>query len=167
MKHITEIRYLPFDGNLLCTVISRPAEGDRFPAILYRCPYEKATVGMTDEELVGRVENEFSRFVDAGYAFFFQQCRGSGKSTGDCVPFVFEREEGLALQEYVRKSDLCNGELYLLGGSYTSLVHLVTAPFADDIKGASLESMDSERYGISGRSDSLRTGSTLRRMHAE
>ena len=148
MKHKTEIRYLPFDGNLLCTVVSRPAEGDKFPVILYRCPYEKATVDMTDEELILRVENEFSRFVDAGYAFFFQQCRGSGKSTGDCVPFIFEREEGLALQKYVRESELYGGELYLLGGSYTSLVHLVTAPFADDIKGASLESMDSERYGM-------------------
>ena len=157
-KHKTEVRYLPFDGDLFCTIISRPAEGDRFPVILYRCPYEKATVDMTEEELIGRVENEFSRFVDAGYAFVFQQCRGCGKSTGDSVPFIHEREEGLALQKYVRESEFYGGELYLLGGSYTSFVHLAVAPFADDIKGASLESMDSERYGMFYRNGLFKIG---------
>ena len=147
-KYKSEIRYLPVDGDLLCTVVLWPAEGDRFPAIVYRCPYEKETVGMTEDELILRVENEFSKFVDAGYAFFFQQCRGCGKSTGDFSPIVHERTEGLALQQYVRESEICDGELYLLGGSYTTLVHYVTAPFADDVKGASLESMVTEQYGM-------------------
>ena len=147
-KYKTDVVYLPVDGDRLCTVISRLSEGEKFPSVLVRSPYETAQVNKTDEELAEWLENEYAPFIDAGYAVFFQHCRGSGKSTGDFAPIVHERAEGLALQRFARERDTYNGEIYLLGGSYTSLVHYVTAPFADDVKGASLESMVSEQYGM-------------------
>jgi predicted acyl esterase len=67
-------------------------------------------------------------------------------------------EDGLALQEWVRKQSFYNGELYLLGRSYASTVHYVTAPFAPDIKGAVFGIKDSERYNIVYRNGFLKTG---------
>ncbi|MBE6645295.1 MAG: hypothetical protein E7612_07975 [Ruminococcaceae bacterium] len=75
----------------------------------------------------------YSDKLDAGYAVVFQHCRGRGKSGGDCIPYVYEREDGLALQQWIREQASYNGELYLCGKSYLSSVHFVTAPFADDI----------------------------------
>ncbi len=147
-KYKSDVIYLPVDGDPICTVVLRPAEGEKFPSIIFRSPYEKEHENITDGEMCRRLAEFFAPFLDTGYAVFFQHCRGSGKSGGDCIPFVHEREEGLALQSFVRESPVYNGEIYLLGGSYTSLVHYVTAPFADDIKGASLESFDSDRYGM-------------------
>jgi predicted acyl esterase len=96
--------------------------------------------------------------MEHGYAVVFQHCRGRGKSGGDCVPYIFEREDGLFLQQWVREQSFYNGELYLCGASYTSSVHFVTAPFADDIKGAVLEVQDCERYNCNYRNGLFKMG---------
>ena len=87
-----------------------------------------------------------------------QHCRGRGKSTGDCVPYIYEREDGLNLQQWIRQHSFYNGELYLVGHSYTSSVHYVTAPFAEDIKGAVLQVQDCERYNCNYRNGFYKMG---------
>jgi predicted acyl esterase len=103
---------------------------------------------MTEQEVADLYLEKKEKWLQRGYAFVHQHCRGRGKSTGDFVPYINEREDGLALQEWVRKQPFYNGELYLLGSSYSSSVHYCTAPFAPDIKGAVLPVQDSERYNI-------------------
>ena len=139
-------------GNVsLYTLVALPNRDGRFPVILYRSPYVDNERTPSDAELEASMLTRFKEFLDGGYAVIWQHCRGRGKSTGDCIPYINEREDGLALHDWVRKQSFYCGELYLLGGSYTSSVHYVTAPWEDDVKGAILEVQDSERYNCNYR----------------
>ena len=138
--------FLPVEGANLFTVILLPQKEGRFPVVLMRSPYVDEMETMEEQEILRRTLDWLHVWPDNGYAVVWQHCRGRGKSTGDCIPFLYEREDGLALQEWVRRQPFYNGELYLYGASYTSSVHYVTAPFAPDIKGAVLEIMDTDFY---------------------
>ena len=60
---------------------------------------ERIKVLLSEEEVGKKYLQFFQRWLDAGYAFVFQHCRGRGKSSGDCIPYIHEREDGLFLQE--------------------------------------------------------------------
>ena len=113
---------------------------------------------MPEEKIVQEYYDHVKSWLDAGYAFLFQHCRGQGKSTGEFVPYIHEREDGLAFREWIRCQPFYNGELYLLGESYTSSLHYATAPFEADIKGAVFEVQDSERYRLWYRNGQMRKG---------
>jgi len=151
-------KYLAFDGAELFTVICLPQKNGKFPTVIYRTPYVDEAEQQTEEEICGNKLREYKGWLDNGYAVVFQHCRGRGKSSGDCVPFIHEREDGLFLQDWIRQQPFYNGELYLHGMSYLSSVHFVTAPFAADIKGAVLEVMDSERYNCYYRNGFYKMG---------
>ena len=151
-------KYLSINGTELFTVVCLPSEVGKYPTVIYRNPYVDGDEFILEEEICKNRLCEFSYWLDAGYAVVFQHCRGRGKSSGDCVPYIYEREDGLFLQNWIRKQPFYNGELYLCGGSYTSSVHFVTAPFADDIKGAVLEVQDSERYNCNYRNGFYKIG---------
>jgi len=151
-------QYVPCGGAELFTVVCLPATGGRFPTVVYRRPYVDDEELLSDAEVCERKRQDFSAFLKAGYAVVFQHCRGRGKSGGDCIPYIFEREDGLALHAWIREQPFYNGELYLCGGSYTSSVHFVTAPFAPDIKGAVLEVQDCERYNCNYRNGFYKVG---------
>ena len=131
--------YLEINGAKLFTIICLPKESGKFPTIIMRNPYVDDTENISEQEICDNKLKEYKTSLDNGYAVIFQHCRGRGKSTGDCIPYIYEREDGLFLQEWIRKQSFYNGELYLCGGSYTSAVHYVTAPFSSDIKGAVLQ----------------------------
>ncbi len=150
--------YLKVNGAELFTVVCLPQQSGTFPTVLYRTPYADAHEQDTDEEMCQSRLDCFKAWLENGYAVIYQHCRGCGKSTGDCIPYVHEREDGLLLQEWVRKQPFYNGELYLWGASYTASVHLVTAPFAADIKGAVLEVQDCERYNCNYRNGFYKMG---------
>ena len=80
------------------------------------------------------------------------------KSTGAFVPYIHEREDGLALRQWIRTRPFYNGELFLFGGSYVASLHYTTAPFESDIKGAVFEVQDSERYNLWYRNGQMRKG---------
>ncbi|MBQ7474384.1 MAG: CocE/NonD family hydrolase [Clostridia bacterium] len=146
MGRTSDVYYLPADGDLLATVAALPEAGGKFPAVIFRTPYQSDHVGMTDGELAAWAAREYAGWLDAGYAVVFQDCRGCGKSTGDSMPIVYERRDSRALYDWVRKQPFYNGEIYLIGRSYTSYVHMASAPFADDVRGAVFEVMDPELY---------------------
>ena len=158
--------YVESEGNELFTTVCLPDKVGKFPTIIYRCPYQDYSVGMTDDESAKRIFDDFARgkstkeykWVENGYAIVFQHCRGTGKSGGEFIPYIHEREDGLNLQEWVRKQSFYNGELYLAGSSYTSTVHFATAPFADDIKAAVFIVQDCERYNIVYRNGFFKIG---------
>jgi len=150
--------YLSFHNAELFTVVCLPQPSGTFPTVILRSPYVDAEQHPSEEELCQSKLTEHKAWLDSGYAVVFQHCRGRGKSTGDCVPYIYEREDGLFLQDWIRNQPFYNGELYLCGRSYTSSVHFVTAPFADDIKGAVLQIQDSERYNCNYRNGFYKMG---------
>ena len=143
--------YLDVNGALLFTAVCLPEGNGPFPTVIYRNPYVDETEDLPEAEIVARIRGAKEAWIGRGYAVVFQHCRGRGKSGGDCVPYIYEREDGLALQEWIRTQPFYNGELYLHGSSYSASVHFVTAPFAPDIKGAVLEVQDCERYNCNYR----------------
>ncbi len=150
--------YLTVDGADLFTAVCLPAEEGRFPAVIWRSPYVDEAETMEEGEISAKVAQSQAAWLEGGYAVIFQHCRGRGKSTGDCVPYIYEREDSLALYDWVRKQPFYNGELFLCGRSYTSSVHFVTAPFAPDIKGAVLEVQDCDRYNCNYRNGFYKMG---------
>ena len=132
------------DGVRLYTYGSVPAEGVKCPIVIDRDPYVR-------EERI-RTPKEPFRSLERGYALVHQHVRGAGMSEGARVPYEREREDGLALLEYVRKLPWYNGEIFLSGRSYLSSVHwayLDTNP--PDVKGAFLAIQDVNRYNIKYR----------------
>ena len=150
--------YISIDNAELFTVVCLPDEKEKFPTVIMRSPYVDGEEFLSEEEICQNKLKEFDCWIRSGYAVVFQHCRGRGKSTGDCVPYIFEREDGLFLQDWIRQQPFYNGELYLCGASYDSSVHFVTAPFAEDIKGAVLSVQDCERYNCNYRNGFYKTG---------
>ena len=154
----THFTYLEVPGAELFTVVCLPQENGAFPTVIMRLPYVDAEESLTEAEICQNALNEYRPWLAHGYAVVFQHCRGRGKSSGDCIPYINEREDGLHLQEWIRKQPFYNGELYLYGRSYKASVHFVTAPFARDIKGAVLEAQDCERYNCNYRNGFYKIG---------
>ncbi|MBR2453774.1 MAG: CocE/NonD family hydrolase [Clostridia bacterium] len=154
----SEYQYLKLNGESFFTAILLPEKNGRFPTVLCRSPYVSAAVDMPEEEIVQKYLLSYENWLRRGYAVIFQHCRGQGKSTGAFIPYVNEREDGLALREWIRSQSFYNGELFLLGASYSATLHYATAPFEDDIKGAVLEVQDTERYRLWYRNGQMRKG---------
>jgi predicted acyl esterase len=68
-----------------------------------RSPYVDAEQDLSGEEICARLTESHRVYLEHGYAVVFQHCRGRGRSTGDCIPYIFEREDGLAFQAWVRE----------------------------------------------------------------
>lgn len=158
MASTTYTTYVETDGVRLFTAVSLPDAHGTFPIVLARSPYVDDMTDKSEEELCAWYAQAAKGWNDAGYAVVSQHCRGRGKSTGDCIPYIHEREDGLALQTWVRTQPFYGGELYLNGGSYCCSVHYVTAPFASDIKGAVLEVQDQNRYNCNYRNGFYKMG---------
>ena len=158
MEYYAYYEYLPFDGERFFTIVLQPCKEGKFPIVLCRSPYVADTVDKSETELVERYLASYEKWLARGYAVVFQHCKGHGKSTGAFVPYLHEREDGLFFQSWVRTLPIYNGELFLLGGSYTASLHYATAPFAPDIKGAIFEVQDPERYRLWYRNGQMRKG---------
>ncbi len=143
--------------NRLFTLLALP-DSEQAPTLITRSPYVDADEHRSEEELRESFLEGAKHMLEAGFAVVFQHCRGRGKSGGDCIPYINEREDGLALQAWIRTQPHYDGSLYLSGKSYTTTVHYVTAPFAPDIKGAVFGVQDCERYNITYRNGNFKHG---------
>lgn len=155
---VYQIHRIQSEGVALFTIVVKPAAEGIFPTVIMRNPYVDATASKSDEELARNKMVEYSDFLEAGYVAIYQHCRGCGKSEGDCIPYINERKDGLALQAWIREQPFYNGEIYLFGTSYAAAVHYATAPFAPDIKGAVLRVMDNDRYNGNYRNGFYKVG---------
>lgn len=155
-KYHVHYEYIAFHNAEFFTVVCLPDAEGSFPTVVARSPY--GAISWTKEEILAERLAYFKSFLDNGYAVVYQDCRGCGQSTGDCIPYIHEREDGLFLQDWIRKQPFYNGELYLWGRSYGATVHFVTAPFAEDIKGAVLEVQDTQRYNCNYRNGFYKIG---------
>jgi len=148
INYTTHYTYMESEGFKLFTVVLLPDSKGKFPTAIYRTPYVAHYENEAEENITIEYMDRFKQWVKRGYAVVVQHCRGCGKSEGDFIPYLNDHEDGIALQEWIRKQGFYNGELFLFGGSYQCTVHYATAPFAADIKGAVFDVQDSERYNI-------------------
>lgn len=158
MPYFSYYEYLTVDGAALFTAVCLPREGERFPTVIVRNPYVDNAETLAEGEICAQLLESNRAWLEGGYAVVYQHCRGRGKSTGDCIPYIFEREDTLALYDWVRAQSFYNGELFLSGRSYTSSVHLVATPWASDIKGAVIEVQDCDRYNCNYRNGFYKMG---------
>ncbi|MBQ4622967.1 MAG: CocE/NonD family hydrolase, partial [Clostridia bacterium] len=150
--------YLSHDGVELFTAVVLPDRVGKYPTVIMRNPYVDYFQDMAEEAVLAVMAEQVTSFTEAGYAVVSQHCRGRGKSSGDCIPFIYERTDGLHLYDWIRAQPFYNGELFPVGGSYTTAVHYETMPFAPDVKGAVLEIMDPDRYNCCFRNGFFKVG---------
>lgn len=87
--------------------------GRRWPAILTRTPYQKASVNMLSQA---------RWFAERGYAFVAMDVRGRGDSDGVFVPYMNEGRDGYDSIEWAAAQPWCDGVVGTLGGSYLGRV---------------------------------------------
>jgi len=150
--------YLESSGYKLFTAILKPSDEGKYPVIIMRNPYLEMYENSTEQEILDVYRKDLAPWINRGYAVVYQHCRGEGKSEGDFIPFIYENEDGRNLQEWIRHQSFYNGEMYLVGGSYTNIVHVETAPFADDIKGIIISVNDCNRYNMIYRNGVFKRG---------
>ena len=142
------------DGVKLYTYGILPPEGTKCGIVLVRDPYVKEQ--RVDVCAYARSQQ---RTLMRGYAYIHQHVRGTGMSEGAMVPYVNEREDGLAFLDWVRRLPHYNGEIFLSGRSYLASVHwsyLDTNP--SDVKGAVLDIQDVNRYNTRYRNGHFKGG---------
>ena len=113
------------DGIGLATDVYRPAvdgelvEGERFPTILCRTPYDK-----TDKRYVEIAE----AFVPHGYAVCLQDCRDRYRSegTGDYFHTVTPQQgqDGYDTVEWIAEQRWSNGRVGTVGSSYAAITQV-------------------------------------------
>lgn len=72
------------DGTILRSDVYRPDDGERYPVLMLRLPYNKEKPRYYNEYL------EVPRMVQAGYIVILQDVRGRFASEGNFYPFIHE-----------------------------------------------------------------------------
>src|SRR5205085_8759825 len=108
------------DGVTLSADVYRPEAEGRFPVLLSRTPYNKASGG---KDVLDRVRP----FVRRGYAIVSMDVRGRGDSDGKFVPWRHEGRDGYDSIEWCAVQPWSNGKIGTLGGSYLGLVQWLAA----------------------------------------
>jgi putative CocE/NonD family hydrolase len=106
------------DGVRLATDIYRPAGQGKYPVVLVRTPYG------TESSAVGR---QGQYYVEHGYAFAIQDCRGKYDSEGDWYGKRDEAKDGSDAITWVGTQPWSNGKVGMTGGSYLGMVQYLVA----------------------------------------
>jgi len=131
------------DGVRLYTRAVVPADG-KFPCVFERTPYPR---GDELKKPYPAQTAAHDRFATRGYVHVVQHCRGFGRSEGLCRLYD-ERNDGLDTLAWIRRQPWYNGEIFLVGGSYTATVHLMyLSDEPPDVKGACLSIQTDRMYG--------------------
>ncbi|RED41828.1 CocE/NonD family hydrolase [Paenibacillus sp. VMFN-D1] len=117
VKH-DHVMVLLSDGVRLSTYICLPDEEGAWPVIFGRMPYPN----LLDSWL-----EEAAYWSEHGYAFVFQECRGTGGSEGEWTPFIHEQQDGLETLQWIVKQPWSNGRLATYGASYSGVVQWAMA----------------------------------------
>lgn len=109
------------DGVELSADITRPDAEGRFPVILTRTPYNKASGGKTTIE-------RWRYFASRGYVFVAMDVRGRGDSDGEWVPpYRNDGRDGIDAIEWCAAQPWSTGKVGTLGGSYLGRIQWLTA----------------------------------------
>ncbi len=100
------------DGVRLAADIYLPQVAGPHPAILVRTPYDPRIKPPIDFP---------KKLALAGYAVVINHCRGRYDSGGDFVPFKQEGSDGCQVVDWIAKQSWCNGDVGLIGASYSGM----------------------------------------------
>ena len=103
-----EIRIPLRDGVKLGATLFRPAVNGKFPALVFRTPYNKAD---ESRELPLKA-------AKSGYAVFLVDVRGRYTSEGTFEAYRNEKKDGYDVIEWIAKSQHCDGKVGTWGRSY-------------------------------------------------
>jgi putative CocE/NonD family hydrolase len=106
------------DGVTLSTDIFRPDAPGKFPALLIRTPYGKATAISVPQA---------RWFAERGYVLLQQDVRGRWDSDGQFYPFKNEANDGYDTDEWIGRQPWFSGKLGTLGGSYVGFTQWAQA----------------------------------------
>lgn len=99
------------DGIRLETDVWRDDSVSQAPVVLIRTPYDRT-----------RQKEAAARWVQAGYVFVAQDCRGTRASEGLLAPYNNEGQDGFDTIEWITRQAWCNGKVGMVGGSYVGAV---------------------------------------------
>jgi len=105
-----------YDKIRLSTRVYIPRGQNPSPVILLRTPYGK-----------DRYTDNLLPFVQRGYAVVLQDTRGREESEGEWIPCKFEKDDGDATLTWIGESDFCNGDIGMIGSSYSGCVQWAAA----------------------------------------
>ncbi|HRJ26542.1 MAG TPA: CocE/NonD family hydrolase [Fimbriimonadaceae bacterium] len=101
------------DGTRLIADLVRPKAEGRYPVILSRTPYGRAT---------NLINQRGAWWAKRGYVFVSQDVRGRGESQGDWDPMMHERKDGRDTIDWIAQQAWCDGQVGMIGASYGGLV---------------------------------------------
>ncbi|MFC1526351.1 CocE/NonD family hydrolase [Candidatus Latescibacterota bacterium] len=104
------------EGIGLATDVYLPPGPGPFPTVLVRTPYHRSGHANTARP-----------FVERGYAYTVQDCRGKFDSQGTFTPLVDEARDGQAALDWVAEQPWCNGRIGMWGRSYLGIVQVPAA----------------------------------------
>ncbi len=104
------------DGVILRADIYRPDASGKFPVLLERTPYNKAT----------EVETGYQDATH-GYVVIIQDCRGRYASDGEWYPFKHEPDDGYDTVEWAAALPYSDGKVGMFGGSYVGATQMLAA----------------------------------------
>jgi uncharacterized protein len=114
------------DGVKLATDVYRPRDGDPWPVLVERTPYNKSFAWFT----AGLIVNPLVA-VERGYAVVVQDTRGRHGSQGPFEPFLHEADDGYDTVEWAAGQPWSDGAVGVFGSSYlgvTALQAMLAAP---------------------------------------
>lgn len=100
------------DGIKLASDIYRPADGERYPVVMLRLPYNK------EQPMILFLSGDILRIAQAGYAVVVQDCRGTFQSEGEFSPFFQEINDGEDAIAWAAAQSWSNGAVGMMGASY-------------------------------------------------
>lgn len=109
------------DGVELSADVYRPEpsrQGERFPAIVVRTPYNKATA---------KIVETGKWFAERGYAIVYMDVRGRGDSDGVFDLYRHDGRDGYDTIEWAAAQPWCDGQVGTMGGSYLGRIQWLAA----------------------------------------
>jgi putative CocE/NonD family hydrolase len=103
-----EVKIPMRDGIKLAATLFHPADDEKYPALVFRTPYNKAAESR-DLPL---------KAAKSGYAVFLVDVRGRYASEGKFTAYVHEKQDGYDTIEWIAHSRYCNGKVGSWGRSY-------------------------------------------------
>jgi len=110
------------DGVRLATDIYRPAGREQYPVVLMRTPYGSESPATAKQA---------QYYVEHGYAFAIQDCRGKYDSEGDWYGKRDEAQDGSDAITWLGTQPWSNGNVGMTGGSYLGMVQYLVADQAN------------------------------------
>ena len=142
------------DGTQLALDVYGPLE-QRRPVVLERTPYGRRRTDQSEryagmEETLPR-HRIAERFVEAGFSYAVQDCRGCGDSGGRFSKYLQEPKDGADTIGWLRRQAWCDGFVAMTGFSYAAACQMSVVGFED-------EEPDAVTPDCGGFSDAYRSG---------